>query len=78
MTHASAVVATAPFLTEAGLVKLNESVADGFWPPGTLTPHQTHRRIQKFLVDDYRFGTTLDVYGFLAALNNARSQTLLG
>ncbi|KAJ6594163.1 hypothetical protein B0H19DRAFT_1094164 [Mycena capillaripes] len=60
----------APFLTEAGLAKLNTSGTDIFFPPPTkaLSPNEIHNHLKRFLRDDFRFEKTFDIYGFLVPL----------
>jgi hypothetical protein len=61
----------APFLTESGLAKLHGTASDGFFPPSTLSPSQTHGLLKGFLLDQYRFHDVTQIYAFLTALNNA-------
>ncbi|KAJ7188061.1 hypothetical protein C8R46DRAFT_1053533 [Mycena filopes] len=60
----------APFLTEAGLAKLNTYGTDVFFPPPAkpMSPNEIHNHLKKFLRDDFRFFKTFDVYSFLVAL----------
>lgn len=60
----------APFLTEAGLAKLNASGTDIFFTPPTkpLSPNEIHNNLRKFLRDEFRFEKTFDIYGFLVPL----------
>ncbi|KAK7005664.1 hypothetical protein R3P38DRAFT_3038842 [Favolaschia claudopus] len=60
----------APFLTEAGLAKLNTSSADIFFPPPSkaLSPNQIHNNLKNFLREDYRFEKTFDIYAFVISL----------
>ncbi|KAJ6499128.1 hypothetical protein C8R45DRAFT_981206 [Mycena sanguinolenta] len=60
----------APFLTEAGLAKLNALSTDIFFaPPKTpLSSNEIHNSLKKYLRDTFRFQKTFDIYGFLVPL----------
>ncbi|KAJ7651473.1 hypothetical protein DFH06DRAFT_1207067 [Mycena polygramma] len=60
----------APFLTEAGLAKLNSSGTDIFFPPPAkaLSPNEIHNSLKRFLFDNFRFQKTFDIYSFLVPL----------
>ncbi|KAJ7045696.1 hypothetical protein C8F04DRAFT_1065834 [Mycena alexandri] len=60
----------APFLTEAGLAKLNAPGTDVFFPPPAkpMSPNEIHNHLKKFLRDDFRFDKTYDIYSFLIPL----------
>lgn len=68
----------APFLTEAGLAKLNSAGSDIFFssPTNTMSPNQVHNSLKRFLFDDFRFRKTFEVYAFLTPLNSANSSNL--
>jgi hypothetical protein len=65
----------APFLTEAGLAKMNGTSTDGFFslPTKSLSPNEAQNHLTKFLRDDFRFSSVFDIYAFLAILNSASS-----
>ncbi|GLB37649.1 putative P-loop containing nucleoside triphosphate hydrolase protein [Lyophyllum shimeji] len=73
----SAAAAIAPFLTEAGLVKINAFGTDAFFstPTKALSPNEAHNALKRYLYDDFRFLKTFDVYGFLAPLSSANSNS---
>ncbi|KAJ6625897.1 P-loop containing nucleoside triphosphate hydrolase protein [Mycena sp. CBHHK59/15] len=62
----------APFLTEAGLAKLNGLGTDVFFAPPSkpLSPNETHNHLKRFLHDNFRFQKTFEVYGFLVPLGS--------
>ncbi|KAJ7593987.1 hypothetical protein C8J56DRAFT_1043774 [Mycena floridula] len=53
-----------PFLTQEGLAKLAGSGTDAFFPSNSRSPTETHSALKRFLQDDFRFRTTLDIYTF--------------
>ncbi|OJA18640.1 hypothetical protein AZE42_01785 [Rhizopogon vesiculosus] len=64
----------APFLTEKGLAKLVGGGTDSYFPldaTTSMTPTDTHGHLRRFLRDNFRFGTTHDIYGFLTPLSSA-------
>lgn len=74
-SHLSITDSIAPFLTKAGLAKLNESSTDVFFSCSSksMTPSEAHNSLRKYLSDDFRFSKTFDIYGFLIPLGNANS-----
>ncbi|KAF7376292.1 hypothetical protein MSAN_00044600 [Mycena sanguinolenta] len=60
----------APFLTGAGLAKLNALSTDIFFAPPKkpLSPNEIHNSLKRFLRDTFRFQKTFDIYGFLVPL----------
>jgi hypothetical protein len=70
----------APFLTEKGLAKINGSGTDGFFAhtnSTSLSPTEAHSRLKRFLLDNFKFHTALQVYGFLILLSSANSANSL-
>jgi len=66
----------APFLTENGLAKINSNTTDGFFAENdasTQSPTDAHRILKRFLMDNYKFRTSFDVYSFLGPLCSANS-----
>lgn len=62
----------APFLTEAGLAKLNAPGTDVFFPPPSQprSANEIHNHLKKYLREDFRFEKTYDIYGFLDLLGS--------
>ena len=70
----------APFLTEKGLAKLSGSGTDGFFAQDNLTslsPTEAHSKLKRFLQDNFRFNTTLQIYAFLIPLISANTTNKL-
>ncbi len=64
----------APFLTEKGLAKISSNATDGFFvenESSTQSPTDAHRILQRFLMDNYKFRISFDVYSFLGPLCSA-------
>ncbi|KAI6119903.1 hypothetical protein EDD16DRAFT_1579433 [Pisolithus croceorrhizus] len=64
----------APFLTEQGLARMSAGHAEGFLPQdasNSLSPVEAHNLLQRFLLDNYKFQTTFQVYAFLTPLKSA-------
>jgi len=64
----------APFLTEKGLAKISSNATDGFFvenDSSTQSPTDAHRILQRFLMDNYKFRISFDVYSFLGPLCSA-------
>lgn len=65
-----------PFLTEKGLAKLNGNATDGFFAGSEtsfLSPTEAHGRLKRFLLDNFRFKTSFEIYAFLVPLSSANS-----
>ncbi|KAJ7647110.1 hypothetical protein FB45DRAFT_821739 [Roridomyces roridus] len=60
----------APFLTAAGLAKLNAPGADVFFPPSpkSLSPAEIHNHLKTYLREGFKFIRTFNAYGFLEIL----------
>jgi hypothetical protein len=78
-TASPAVDIIAPFLTEAGLSKVNGTGTDVFFlnPASPLSPNEVHNHLKRFLYDDFRFRKTFDVYAFLTPISSANSSNSL-
>ncbi|TCD60036.1 hypothetical protein EIP91_010850, partial [Steccherinum ochraceum] len=65
----------APFLTDAGLARLIDNSTDVLFGTSTKpkSPAEVHNFLKRFLYDNYQFRNTLDVYSFLALLNDANT-----
>jgi hypothetical protein len=71
----SALDTLAPFLTAAGLAKVTGTGTDVFFSDSTgqLSPVEAHNHLKRYLYDDFRFKSTLDVYGFLTLIGSANT-----
>jgi hypothetical protein len=68
--------AIAPFLTADGLARVTGTGTDVYFSPDSsrdLSPTDAHAALRRFLYDDYRFSTTLEVYAFLRPLSSAHT-----
>lgn len=68
--------ALAPYLTADGLARVTGTGTDVFFSSDTskdISPSEAHNVLKRFLSDDYRFGTTLEIYSFLKPLSSAHT-----
>ena len=72
-SQSSAIDAIAPFLTEEGLGRVSGTSADVFFSAyfDELSPTVAHNALKRFLFDDFRFRSTLEIYAFLKPLSSA-------
>ena len=72
-SQSSAIDAIAPFLTEEGLARVSGTSADVFFSAyfNELSPTAAHNALKRFLFDDFRFRSTLEIYAFLKPLSSA-------
>jgi len=74
--HKISLDAIAPFLTADGLARVTGTGTDVYFSPDSnkdLSPTQAHAALRRFLSDDYRFLTTLEIYAFLRPLSSAHT-----
>ncbi|KDR70088.1 hypothetical protein GALMADRAFT_255486 [Galerina marginata CBS 339.88] len=70
----------APFLTENGLAKINGTATDGFFAANeatSLSPTDAHSRLKRFFLDNFKFKSSFEIYGFLTPLGSANSSNKL-
>ena len=67
----------APFLTENGLAKIKNATDGFFGEIECLSPTDAHRKLKRFLTDDFKFKTSFEIYAFLVPLCSATPSNTL-
>ena len=68
----SAIDDVAPFLNDAGMAKLTGSRFNGSLnSEKDLSPNEAHNALRRYLHDDFRFRSSVEIYGFVKIINSA-------